>query len=129
MGRPIELTGVRWDLNAQLAWLDSMCTPYVDEVRGLAEWRGRGRDRDRGPELGPIESQVLHSVVRSLAPAPFVEVCSLVAEANPASAQDNVTVFVVQVERASGEEEAISAEEATTLTTGTSHAQDRGPDL
>lgn len=72
--RPVELTGVTWDLDAQLAWLEKMCAPYVAEVAGLAEYEALGRDR--GPGYGPIESQVLHCVVRSLAPARILEVGS-----------------------------------------------------
>jgi hypothetical protein len=72
--RPVVLTGVDWDLDEQLAWLAKVCGPYVHEVEGLDQWRSLGTDR--GPGYGPIESQVLHSVVRSLAPARIVEVGS-----------------------------------------------------
>jgi hypothetical protein len=51
-----------------------MCAPSVAEVRGLEEYHELGRDR--GPGYGPIESQVLHCVVRSLAPARILEVGS-----------------------------------------------------
>lgn len=72
--RPVELVGVDWDLDEQLAWLERVCGPYAAEVRGLADWRELGTDR--GPGYGPIESQVLHCAVRSLAPARILEVGS-----------------------------------------------------
>lgn len=72
--RRVELTGVEWSLDDQMAWLEKICRPYVGEVRGLEEWRGLGHDR--GPGYGPIESQVLHCAVRWLAPRRILEVGS-----------------------------------------------------
>jgi predicted O-methyltransferase YrrM len=72
--RRIAITGQDWDLDDQLAWLEKMCGPHVGEVAGLREWQELGSDR--GPGYGPIESQVLHGVVRSLAPARILEVGS-----------------------------------------------------
>lgn len=72
--RPVELVGVDWDLDEQLAWLEEVCGPYAAEVVGLADWRGLGTDR--GPGFGPIESQILHCAVRSLAPARILEIGS-----------------------------------------------------
>ncbi|NMO90381.1 class I SAM-dependent methyltransferase [Actinomycetospora sp. TBRC 11914] len=72
--RRIDVSGHGWDLDAQLAWLGEVCGPYVPEVAGLDAWRDLGSDR--GPGYGPVESQVLHGVVRSLAPARILEVGS-----------------------------------------------------
>lgn len=70
----VEIAGHDWDLDAQLAWLEHVCAPYVHEVAGLHEWRTLGTDR--GPGYGPLESQVLHAVVRSLAPSRILEIGS-----------------------------------------------------
>ena len=72
--RRIEIAGQDRDLDDQLDWLEKVCAPYVHEVAGLSSWQELGSDR--GPGYGPIESQVLHSVVRSLAPARILEVGS-----------------------------------------------------
>jgi predicted O-methyltransferase YrrM len=70
----VDIAGHDWDLDAQLAWLGEICTPYVHEVAGLHDWQALGTDR--GPGYGPVESQVLHAVVRSLAPARILEIGS-----------------------------------------------------
>lgn len=72
--RPYDIAGQHPDLDDQLAWLEKACAPYVGEVAGLGEWQDLGSDR--GPGYGPIESQILHAVVRSLAPARILEVGS-----------------------------------------------------
>jgi hypothetical protein len=72
--RRTEIAGQDRDLDDQLAWLEENCAPHVGEVAGLHEWQDLGSDR--GPGYGPIESQVLHGVVRSLAPARILEVGS-----------------------------------------------------
>jgi hypothetical protein len=72
---PQPLPGVHWDLEAQRDWLASVVTPYRDEVAGLDEYR-RLVAEEFGPGYGPIESQVLHCVVRALAPPRVVEVGS-----------------------------------------------------
>jgi hypothetical protein len=67
------LTGVEWDLEAQLQWLERICATYLDEVRGFSfieTLAARGIDF----RYGPIEGQVLHCVVRTLAPRLVVEV-------------------------------------------------------
>src|SRR5688572_5690547 len=59
------LTGVHWDLNEHLSWLRKICRPFYGEVSGLRSYNEIARS-DVGPGYGPIESQVLHCVVRSL---------------------------------------------------------------
>jgi hypothetical protein len=72
--RRASLTGVRWDLDAQVAWLAAVCSPaHYAEVAGLASYAD-AIERGFGPGFGPIESQVLHCFVRAQAPARVVEV-------------------------------------------------------
>ena len=71
--RRASLAGIRWDLDAQLAWLERVCADFYAEVHGLAAYR-RLAAESIGPGYGPIESQVLHCFVRSEAPARVVEV-------------------------------------------------------
>ena len=73
--QPASMTGVRWDLNEQMEWLRSICLPYIGEVAGLASIDAITRDR-YGPGFGPIDAQVLHCAMRSLAPARVVEIGS-----------------------------------------------------
>lgn len=74
MGRA-PMTGVAWDLEAQMAWVRETCGPYRAEVSGLELYSGLVRS-DLGPGFGPIESQVLHCFVRRIAPPRIVEVGS-----------------------------------------------------
>lgn len=67
------LRGVHWDLNEQLNWLAEMCRPYYHEVAGLHIYRN---SQGFGPGFGPIESQVLHCVIRKLCPLRIVEIGS-----------------------------------------------------
>ncbi|MEJ2887937.1 class I SAM-dependent methyltransferase [Actinomycetospora aeridis] len=100
--RRVEIVGLTWSLDEQLAWLRSVCEPYAGEAAGLELWRGLGTDR--GPGYGPIESVVLHSVVRSLAPARLVEVGSGVstvisrhaADRNAAEGRGTTTITCVE---------------------------------
>jgi hypothetical protein len=83
--RRISLPGIDWDLEAQLGWLRETCAEHLDEVRGfpfLSELTASGAPFG----YGLIEGQVLHCVVRKLAPPLVVEVGSgtstmLIAEA------------------------------------------------
>jgi hypothetical protein len=74
------LVGVAWDLDRQLQWMEETCLPFYGEVRGLAFYRDVV-ERQLGPGYGPIESQVLHCVVRRYAPATIVEIGSGVSTA------------------------------------------------
>lgn len=68
-----SLTGVEWDLDAQVEWLRTVCEPYLDEVAGLqfyADITASGA----GPGYEPIEAQVLHCYIRAATPARVVEV-------------------------------------------------------
>ncbi len=67
------LVGIHWDLDAQMAWLAEICRPYYHEVAGLHLHREM---QHYGPGFGPIESQVVHCIVRALAPPRIVEIGS-----------------------------------------------------
>lgn len=72
--RPVEAP-IDLDLDGQLNWLRKVCAEHLAEVRGfpfLPELAQRGIDF----RYGPIEAQVLHCVVRSLAPRRIVEIGS-----------------------------------------------------
>jgi len=69
------LLGVEWDLEAQLQWLKEICSPYYSEVKGLNHYQDFAA-KGAGPGYGPIESQVLHCVVRSLSPGTILEIGS-----------------------------------------------------
>lgn len=73
--RDLSMRGVEWDLDEQLSWLGSHVSPYVGEVAGLDAYR-RIQSGGFGPGFGPIESQALHCIVRSLAPGRLTEVGS-----------------------------------------------------
>jgi len=76
----LGLQGIEWDLDDQLRWLTQICGPYYDEVRGL-ETFNNATSQEWGPGYGPIESQVLHCAIRSLAPRRIVEIGSGVSTA------------------------------------------------
>ena len=71
--RRVDMTGVEWDLQHQLAWLQQQCDPFYDEVRGLKVYSDVV-DGAYGPGYGPIESQVLHCVCRNVKPKRIIEV-------------------------------------------------------
>ena len=64
-----------WDLDAQLGWLREVCEGYYDEVAGLRTFADLGAS-NVGPGFGPIESQVLHCVVRARRPRRILEIGS-----------------------------------------------------
>jgi predicted O-methyltransferase YrrM len=73
--RPLSLTGIDWDLDTQLAWLREACSDHLEEVSDfpfISELTKGGAPF----AYGPIEGQVLHCVVRKLAPSLVVEVGS-----------------------------------------------------
>jgi hypothetical protein len=76
----VNLQGVEWDLDCQMDWLVRMCEPYYDEVRGLGFYT-EASSVGWGPGFGAIESQVLHCVIRSLAPPRILEIGSGVSTA------------------------------------------------
>ncbi len=67
------LRGVKWDLDDQLTWLGSVCTPYYKEVAGLGFYQ-KTASSGWGPGFGRMESQVLHCFIRSQCPARIVEI-------------------------------------------------------
>jgi predicted O-methyltransferase YrrM len=66
---------VSWSLDHQLEWLRRVCDPYYGEVEGWEVFNGVQR-QVAGPGFGPVESQVLHCVVRHYQPRRIVEVGS-----------------------------------------------------
>jgi Methyltransferase domain len=83
--RPISLTGLDWDLDSQLEWLREICSQHLDEVKGFP-FLSEPIESETPFAYGAIEGQVLHCVVRRLAPPLVVEVGSgsstrLIAEA------------------------------------------------
>ena len=73
--RPTAMRSPRWDLDDQVAWLRDRCRPFVAEVAGFATHRA-AVDSQAGPGFGPVESQILHCVIRSTQPARIIEVGS-----------------------------------------------------
>jgi hypothetical protein len=89
---PVEITGVRWNLDEQLRWLEAACAPYLREVAGFAAY-SRLAGEGLGPGFGAIESHVLHCVVRTRRPRRVVEVGSgvttaIIAEAAAANERE-----------------------------------------
>lgn len=73
--RPVDMTGVRWEVDEQLQWLHEHCSWSYGEVRGFSVYRQAERHQ-LGFGYGPVESQVLHGVCRTLKPARWIEVGS-----------------------------------------------------
>jgi hypothetical protein len=73
--RRVDLTGVCWDLEDQLTWLRRHCEPFREEVRGLEIYRA-AQSAGYGPGFGPIESQVMHCICRSVRPRRIIEIGS-----------------------------------------------------
>ena len=76
----VELYGVEWDLDRQIQWLTEACSPFYGEVAGL-DFYQNAISNEWGLGFGAIESQVLHCVVRSLAPSRILEIGSGVSTA------------------------------------------------
>lgn len=74
------LPGVRWDLDAQLASLSSICAEHLHEVAGLKLYAELTSGR-WGQGYSPIESQVLHCFLRKHRPKRIVEIGSGVSTA------------------------------------------------
>ena len=72
---PTDIAGFPWDTDAQLRWLSTVCEPYLQEVRGFCFLDPLAK-RGIPFHYGLIEAQVLHCVIRSLAPNRVVEVGS-----------------------------------------------------
>jgi hypothetical protein len=58
-----------------MSWLVGMTRPFISEVEGLERYREL-ESKGFGPGYGPIESLVLHCVIRQMAPKRIVEVGS-----------------------------------------------------
>jgi len=82
-----SLTGLHWDLDEQLDWLQELCRPYYNEVAGL-EFYSQTVKSGVGTGFGPIESQVMHCFVRANAPGQIVEIGSGVSTACMAHASN-----------------------------------------
>ena len=77
MGRvPLQIPG--WDLDKHLAWLETTCSPYYQEVKGLDVFESL---KEYGEGFGAIESQVLHCFIRAMKPRRIVEIGSGVSTA------------------------------------------------
>jgi hypothetical protein len=74
MGR-CGLSGVEWNVERQMEWVEEICGPYHREVEGL-KFHTESGAQGWGPGFGPIESQVLHCFVRSKAPERIIEIGS-----------------------------------------------------
>lgn len=90
--KPAPMLGIRWDLDEQIAWLRKICQPYYHEVKGLGRYQAT-LDSGVGLGYGPIESQVLHCFMRSVAPPTVVEIgggvtTALMVEASEMNARD-----------------------------------------
>lgn len=72
---PCDLSGVHWDLDEQLAWVQEVCGDHIDEVSGLDYYQSL-QGNGMGYGFGPIESQVLHCFVRKFNPRQIIEVGS-----------------------------------------------------
>ncbi|WP_419995441.1 class I SAM-dependent methyltransferase [Streptomyces boninensis] len=71
--RPSQLPGLDIDLDAQMAWLASLCEPYREEYRGNEVYL---RSAESGPGYGHVEAQALHGVLRGTRPRRYLEVGS-----------------------------------------------------
>jgi len=73
--REIDLSSIDWDVEGQFAWLEESIRDHIGEVdaASLVESVERREIRFR---FGPIEAEVLHCMVRSLAPAKVLELGS-----------------------------------------------------
>jgi predicted O-methyltransferase YrrM len=78
--RPVDLTGLDWNLDQQVAWLRPLCGTYYKEVQGLGFFRA-ATENGSGPGYGALESQVLHCFLRSQRPRRVIEVGSGVSTA------------------------------------------------
>lgn len=74
------MRGVHWDLQEQFVWLEATCGPFLHEVAGLKSYE-KIVQNEVGPGYGPIESQVLHAVIRAKRPKNIVEIGSGVSTA------------------------------------------------
>lgn len=72
--RPATMVGVHWQLDEQEAWLREVIADHPRETP-IADVLARA-EAVGGFRYGPIEAQVLHSVIRSTAPARIFEIGS-----------------------------------------------------
>ncbi len=70
---PAGFDHVDWDLDRQLEWLEQTCTGSYHEVRGWRVHDAVAREA-AGPGYGPVESQVLHCLIRRHRPERVVEI-------------------------------------------------------
>jgi len=71
--RPTDMTSLQWDMNKQMRCVSDVCSKHYEEVRGFATFT-EGTQKGYGRGYGPIESQVLHCVIRNLNPKRVIEV-------------------------------------------------------
>jgi hypothetical protein len=75
-----SMVGVEWNLDEQMRWLEETCRPYYAEVAGLSHYRAVVT-KELGPGYGPVESQILHCVIRRYRPSTVLEIGSGVSTA------------------------------------------------
>jgi hypothetical protein len=73
--RRCELSGIKWNLDQQMQWLEEICEPYRRELSGV-EFQQESAAREWGPGFGPVETELLHCFVRSQAPERIIEIGS-----------------------------------------------------
>jgi hypothetical protein len=69
------MQGIEWDADAQLSWVSSMTSNFISEVSDLTRFRDITQG-NFGQGFGPVESILLHCVIRTIAPRRVVEVGS-----------------------------------------------------
>lgn len=72
---PSSMLGIHWDLDEQLDWIRCMCDGFYEEVREFRHYDSLV-EAGWGRGYGPVESQVLHCVLRRLAPPRIIEIGS-----------------------------------------------------
>jgi predicted O-methyltransferase YrrM len=72
---PSSMRGIHWDLDEQLRWIGDNCRHYYDEVREFRHYDSLV-ETGWGRGYGPVESQVLHCVLRTVAPPRIIEIGS-----------------------------------------------------
>lgn len=86
-----SLPGIEMDADAQVRFLEEHCLPYQGEYAGLGHYAAAVKTNgDVG--YGEIESQALHGIIRSLAPARVVQVgCGVATHCMLAASRLNET--------------------------------------
>lgn len=73
--REIDLRSIDWDVDRQFTWLEESIRDYIGEADAASLVEGV-EQRGISFRFGPIEAEVLHCMVRSLAPGKVLELGS-----------------------------------------------------